>query len=147
MAPLDPDTIRVLTAASSHMTAALRLVNHSGENAVTAPDLGPEFDLIPLVDNGKLSKPKVEACCPGISDYLRNGISYFTIRYPLVELCPSLMKVLSTSDNAGHDTFRKESWLQLLMSLHSKGAASNAANDEDWNRVGKATLRGTSAKT
>ena len=93
------------------MTAALRLVYHSGETAVTPPDLGPDFDVSPLLDNGKLSKAKVETWCPGISDYLDSGINYFTIRYPLVELCPSLMKVFSTSDNAGQDTFRKGSWL------------------------------------
>ena len=131
LAPLDPDTIKVLTAASSHMTAALRLIIHSGESVVTPPDLGPEYDLSSLLDNGKLSKTKVETCCPGISDYLELGINYFTIRYPLVELFPSLMKVLSTADNAGHDTLRKESLLQLLMSIHAKAAAGNASCDAD----------------
>ena len=108
LAPLDPDTIKVLTAASSHMTAALRLVNYAGECAVVAPDLGSEYDISLLLDNGKLSKAKVEQTCPGISEYLRDGISYFTVRYPLAELCPLLMKILSASDNAGHDTFRRE---------------------------------------
>ena len=143
LAPIDPDVIKVLTAASSHMTAALRLVNHAGECAVSAPDLGAEYDLTPLLDNDKLSKSKVERICPGISEFLRDGISYFTVRYPLVEQCPLLMKILSTSDNAGHDTFRKETWLQLLMSLHAKATASRASTDEDWVRVGKATMRGT----
>ena len=145
LAPLDPDTIKVLTAASSHMTAALRLVNYAGECAMVAPDLGSEYDISLLLDNGKLSKAKVEQTCPGISEYLRDGISYFTVRYPLAELCPSLMKILSASDNAGHDTFRKESWLQLLMSLHAKATASEASTEEDWTRVGKATMRGTYA--
>ena len=53
------------------------------------------------------------------------------------------MKILYTSDNAGHATFRKETWLQLLMSLHAKATASQASTDEDWVRVDKATMRGT----
>ena len=145
LAALDPDTIKVLTAAPSHMAAPLRLVNDAGECAIVAPDLGSEYDLTPLLDNGKLSKAKVEQTCPGISEYLRDGINYFTVRYPLAELCPLLMKILSASDNAGHDTFRKESWLQLLMSLHAKATASEAATEEDWRRVGRATMRGTYA--
>ena len=135
LAPLEVELMRVLTSASSHMTAALRLVNYAGVAPVIPPDLGPAYDITPLLDNGKLSKQRVIQCCPGIEEYLEQGIEYLKIRYQLVALCPQLMSVLSEADNASHDTYRQETWLQQLLSIHARARQVDACTDDDWNKI------------
>ena len=108
LVPLDTAVVRVLTGASSHMTAVLRLVNHAASHPVVAPDLGEGFQLEKILDEGKLSHVKVLKLCPGMGEYLEQGIMYMVIRHQLVELCPKLISVMSAADNAGHDVYRKE---------------------------------------
>ena len=45
LAPIDVESVRVLTAASSHMTAVLNLVNHAGKAKINTPDLDAEFSM------------------------------------------------------------------------------------------------------
>ena len=108
LAPLDSDVVRVLIGASSHMTAALRLVSHAGSNPMSVPELPEEFHVHTILDDGKLSQSKVLRSCPGMCEYLELGIPYLVIRHQLVALCPKLISVMSTADNAGHDVYRRE---------------------------------------
>ena len=142
LAPLEVELIRVLTAASSHMTAVLQLMNWAEQEHVKPPDLGPEFDVKPLLENGFLSKQRVLSCCPGMAPFLDQGIEYITVRHQIVTRVPRLMAVLSLADNAGHDVYRKETWMQQLLSMHSRAMTVDAKNDEDWDAVCKAMLRG-----
>ena len=143
LAPLDVESVRVLTSASSHMTAVLRLVNHAANAKIKPPELDPDFDIKMLLDeHGFLSKTRVLACCPGMAEYCEDGILYTVVRNQVAALCPRLMAALSKADNAAHDVFRKETWLQCLLSMHSKAIAIDATTDEDWEEICKSIVKG-----
>ena len=144
LAPADVEVVRVLTAGSSHMTAVLNLVNHSDKAKITPPDLDPdEFDISALLDeHGFLSKSRVLSCCPGMKEFCQNGIVYTCVRHQVAALCPRLVSALSLADNAGHDVFRKETWLGELLSMHAKAMAIDANCEEDWANICKAMVKG-----
>ena len=66
------------------------------------------FIFTKILDDGKLSQSKVLRSCPGMAEYLELGIPYLVIRHQLAALCPKLISVMSSADNAGHDVHRKE---------------------------------------
>ncbi len=77
--------------------------------------------------------------------HLELGIEHMCVRHQIATLCPKLMAVLSLADNAGHGVYRKEAWMQELLSMHAKAVARDAKTDDAWNAIVKAQARGRQA--
>ena len=76
-----------------------------------------------------------------MKDPTDNGLTYFVVRSPLLELCPKLLRVLSEADNAKHSNYQKETWLQTMFNAHDRSVQANAKTADDFKRIGKQVAR------
>ena len=136
--PYLPERLTTATAAGSHTTGVLRLLDWAGTHQIPCPD--EMFKSI--CPNGYLSQSQVLATQPTFKEPMEKGLEYFHIRHELVQLCPHLMRTLSQSDNAKHTVYCKESPMQTMLGIHRRAHETNAATDEAWERVAKSCARG-----
>ena len=69
-------------------------------------------------------------------------LAYFIVRWQLADKCPSLMRILSESDNAKHDNYQKEFVIQTMFNLHRRAVEAHAECDDDFKAVAKRVTRG-----
>jgi hypothetical protein len=92
LAPYQPELLTAASAAGSHTTAVLQLLDYAASNNVKCPD--PQFD--DLCQNGVLSPARIFAKQPSIGKAVSRGtIEYLHVNAEIVELCPDLMRLLS----------------------------------------------------
>lgn len=136
--PYLPERLTAATAAGSHTTAVLRLLDWAGTHQIPCPD-----DMFTsLCPNGFLSQAAVLGIQPSFKEPLMKGLEYFHIRHELVQQCPQLMRLLSQSDNAKHTVYCKESPMQTMLSIHRRAIAEGADTDAAWEKIAKACARG-----
>ena len=138
LAPYLPELLSLATAAGSHTTAALRLLDYSGTHKVPCPNA--DFD--ELCVNGFLDQAIVLSKQPSFREPLDTGMNYFHIRWELVVLCPALMRILSHADNAKHTVFCRESPMQTFLNIHRRAVAEHATTDAQWTKIANACARG-----
>lgn len=139
LAPYESELLTHVTAAGSHTTAVLRLVDYCEHNNVAVCP-GKEFE--PLSINGYLSKQRILEKCPSMKEALEKGLAYTHIRWEIVVLCPALMRILSEADNAKHTVYNKETPLQTMFHIHRRAIERNAKTDEEWADIAKTCSRG-----
>ena len=137
LAPVNLEIMRVITSAGSHTTAALKIADYAGR--------GGKIPIVPgnehLGVDGFYSRQRIEEVCPTFKDPTDNGLTYFVVRSPLLELCPKLLRVLSEADNAKHSNYQKETWLQTMFNAHDRSVQANAKTEDDFKRIGKQVAR------
>ena len=138
LAPYLPELLQLATAAGSHTTAALRLLDHCGTHKVPCPNA----DFNELCENGFLDQARILSKQPSFREPLETGMNYFHIRWELVVLCPALMRILSQADNAKHTVYCRESPMQTFLNIHRRAVAENATTQEQWTKIANACARG-----
>ena len=136
--PYAPELLTAATAAGSHTTAVLRLLDWAEKVKVPCPDDAYNE----LCEGGFLSTPKIVAKQPSFKAPLQDGIEYTHIRWELVAMVPQLMRVLSQSDNAKHTVFCRESPMQTMLAIHRRAVTQGAKSTKDWNKIAEACARG-----
>ena len=138
LAPIQPELLRVVTGAGSHTTAVLKLISAADTSRV--PDCTDVDEHLAV--NGFLCKARILKHCPSFAAPLQTGIEYFIVRWQLADKCPSLMRILSESDNAKHDNYQKEFVIQTMFNLHRRAVEAHAECDDDFKAVAKRVTRG-----
>ncbi len=115
--PANSDRMEAVTVVCSHTVGVLRIVTSGKVKAIHGKEClaGPD---------GFISKERVLEMCPTMQEPLESGFRIEVVRHELISLCPKLMEILAEADNAKHDTFRKESHLQIMSNLHRRSVAT-----------------------
>ena len=139
LAPLRAEALRIATGVGSHTTALLRAVDFAEPGARI--DCGGNKDLEHVCQDGYLSKARVLQECTSMKGPILTGLRYFIIRRQIHKRVPALMEVLSESDNAKHDNYQVESFLQTMLNIHARSVVKGAATTKEWEAIVRAVSR------
>ena len=121
LAPIQADSIEIVTGRGSHGTAACRMA------VLGARSVHPA-----LADsNGMVSKAKLLELQPSWRDPLENGLVYKILPGELELAVPGLLACLSLLGNASNDVYRQPTALQLCARIHSL-ITGHPGKDDAW---------------
>lgn len=121
LAPIQGDSIEIVTGRGSHGTGACRIA-----------EFGAKSIHEKLADSmGNVSKAKLLELQPSWQDPLQNGLLYKILPGELELAVPGLLACLSLLGNASNDVYRQPSELQLCARIHAL-IASHPSKDEAW---------------
>jgi hypothetical protein len=97
LAPVDKDTLQVVTLTTGHTTAGLRCV------AAGTRDIDSTIS-----EGGQLSLAMLSAKDPVMGDAVRNGIEYEVLCWQIDEECPRICPLIIEADNLTHRAARQD---------------------------------------
>ena len=137
--------IKYATAAGSHTYAAVRVIDYVRQGGkVLETEATKEAG---LTTDGLLSYQKIVEKCLGIKEVLEKGMpKLFVLRAAFADLVPDCMRILSESDNAKHDNYQHESFMQTMHNVHRRIQNTKPTCEEDYAKIARQVSRSKKAE-
>lgn len=136
----DLKDIKFATGVGSHTYAAVRAINfvrHGGK--IRETEVTKDLDVSTC---GFLSFQKIAEKAPGVQEVLDKGMpKLFVLRAAFADLVPDAMRILSEADNAKHDNFQQESFMQTMHNIHRRIQNTNPKSDDHYVKIARQVSR------
>ena len=139
----DLGDIKLASGIGSHTAAAMRVIDYvRGGGKILETEVTKEAG---LTSDGYLKFEKIAARCKGIAAALDNGMpQVYVVRKEIADLVPDVMRILSEGDNAKHDSFQKESFVQTMHNIHRRIQNLRPSTDLHFSRIAMQVSRARS---